>query len=520
MREFATSGRLCLYAAFGYISLMQSDSPRHLTRQRPSRRPSVDACEAVLLALAGPLPPFVQTCTNDDGSCALILGGALRIFRARDALLTLRLRDGDGCWCETTSCDGALLLEPALLMEAALAHAVENALGAADALPPADRAYAQRRLRADLFPAATAERGTRGVRVVRRFLLREVADRAVLRVAGLIFGRTATFRDYNDIVRAGARTLVRVTGETPNLAPLLRGRVRQLACEGGGGADPGIFGAIRHGLVHTDPGMRIAPRDWKWLSHQTRATVEALSRREAVDDGAPLEPIALRLFACADLRRPPASLVALVAPGGALDRALEAMRADSGPARMADLARLVRLAAGEWQRRARSGHSSRFVRDDLGYLIDWWIDESAGRMPAVPPGATYPSLIRRQQRWHQLVIQRYPHLLVRWHSAVTAHEKAGVRVVPLTDSLMLAREGMEMRHCVASYARDCAGGHTRIFALELTGTGECATLELRRRASHWFAGQIKGSCNADVSVAMRAAAERLALRYASAERAR
>ena len=328
----------------------------------------------------------------------LILAGVLRVGHGRDALLTLRLCDGEGRWCETTSFDSALLLEPALLMEAALAHAVENALGAtgADALPPADRAYAQTRLRADLFPAATAERG---VRVVRRLLLREVADRAVLRVTGLIFGRTATFGDYNDIVRAGARTLVRVTGETPNLAPLLRGRVRQLACEGGGGADPGILGAIRHGLVHAGPGTRIAPRDWKWLSHQTRATVEALSRRETVDDGAPLEPIALRLFTYADLRRPPASLVAMLTPGGALDRALEAMRADNGPARMADLARLVRLAAGEWRRRASTGHGSRFVRDDLGYLIDWWIDESAGRMPTVPPGATYPSLIRRQQRW-------------------------------------------------------------------------------------------------------------------------
>ena len=498
---------------------MQSDSPRHITRQRPSRRPSVDACEAVLLALAGSPPPFVQTCANDDGGCVLILAGVLRVGHGRDALLTLRLCDGDGRWCETTSFDSALLLEPALLMEAALAHAVENALGAtgADALPPADRAYAQTRLRADLFPAATAERG---VRVVRRLLLREVADRAVLRVTGLIFGRTATFRDYNDIVRAGARTLVRVTGETPNLAPLLRGRVRQLACEGGGGADPGILGAIRHGLVHADPGTRIAPRDWKWLSHQTRATVEALSRRETVDDGAPLEPIALRLFTYADLRRPPASLVAMLTPGGALDRALEAMRADNGPARMADLARLVRLAAGEWRRRASTGYGSRIVRDNLGYLIDWWIDESAGRMPTVPPGATYPSLIRRQQRWHRLVIQRYPHLLVQWRSAVPAHERAGVRVVPLTDSLMLAREGMEMRHCVASYARDCVGGDTRIFALELTDTGECATLELRRRGSHWFAGQIKGSRNADVSFAMRFAAERLALCYASAERVR
>ena len=75
---------------------------------------------------------------------------------------------------------------------------------------------------------------------------------------------------------------------------------------------------------------------------------------------------------------------------------------------------------------------------------------------------------------------------------------------------MLAREGMDMRHCMANCARDCAGGHTRIFALEPSASGQRATLELRCRAATWFAGRLKGPCNADVSVEMRVAAERLA----------
>jgi hypothetical protein len=114
------------------------------------------------------------------------------------------------------------------------------------------------------------------------------------------------------------------------------------------------------------------------------------------------------------------------------------------------------------------------------------------------------------------MILRSPEYMQMWPSALPAYESAGLRVVPLTDSLMLAREGMEMRHCVASYSRDCVRGDTRIFALEDVDTGERATLELRRRSWVWFAGQIKGACNADVSSRLRVAAERLASRYTAA----
>jgi hypothetical protein len=227
-----------------------------------------------------------------------------------------------------------------------------------------------------------------------------------------------------------------------------------------------------------------------------------------------LDALAVRLFASTASGRVPAALIALAAPGGAVQRALTTLRAE--PARLDDLARLTRLAIDEWRRRAATGASTRHVRDDLGYLIDWWNAEGAAGS-LVPHNATYASLIRRQQRWHQLVILEFPEFLQHWKSAVPAHESAGVRAVPLTDSLMLAREGMEMRHCVASYARDCAAGHTRIFALEATGSGERATLELRRRASLWFPGQIKGPCNGEVSIDMRIAAERIAARYARAD---
>lgn len=472
------------------------------------RRPSPAAAEIVLLALAEAAAPFVQPVA---GAAALVLAGVLRIERLRNGMLSLRGCGADGRWRPQAQADACGLLDPAPLIDLALGLAIGRRIAAAGAQPltSTDRAYVEKRLAADLHPDA---RGAATARAVRRALLDGVVDRAILRPAALVFGRTLSVRDYNDVVRAGAATLARLAGETPNLMPLLQDGVRRHARKGAGPVAPGHVGSLRHALLDGYGQDRFAPRDWKWLSHQARCVVAALLRGDDAAESAQLDIPATRLFAAGGAR-PPATLTALIAPGGALQRALATLGGDD--TRLPDLARLLRLCIAEWRRRAAAGASTRFIRDDLGYLVDWWIAE-AGTAPLVPSNATYASLIRRQQRWHQLVILRYPEHLQQWHSALAAHESAGVRAVPLTDSLMLAREGMDMRHCVASYARDCAAGHTRIFALEATGSGERATLELRRRASLWFAGQLKGPCNGEVSAEMRGAAERIAARYTRA----
>jgi hypothetical protein len=371
----------------------------------------------------------------------------------------------------------------------------------------------QKRIRADLYPDAGNDRTMHAVRSV---LMHDIADRALLRATCLVFGAGASVRDYNDMVRAGAQVLARITGEVPNLAPLLAAQVRRLARKSEPAATLGLMGAARAELLHASSYGRFAKRDWKWLSHQPNSTVRSLLAPAAEDKVASISSLGARLFATAQVTRPPAVMIRLAMPGGALARALEVVRETANDSRLDDLARLVRLATTEWRRRAVQGQSLRFMRDDLAYLIDWWIDLAREGADLIPHNAGWASLVRRQQRWHQMIILRNPEFLLHWQSAVPAHEAAGYRVVPLTDSLMLAREGMEMRHCVASYARDCAAGHTRIFAFESSACGERATVELRRRATHWFAGQVKGPCNADVSPGMRMAADRLASRYAHA----
>lgn len=485
------------------------------------QRPSVAAGEAVLFAMAAARAPFVRIEARPGRrQIALVLGDCVRIRRLADGRLAVTLRDKRGRWRRSADCDGMPLLDATALTKYALMRAVATRLQAAGCGPDfssLDRRYAESRLRADLYPAALAPGS---VRTVRTLLCRAIADRAVLRAACLVFGRATCIADFNDVVLAGADRLTRITSETPNLAPLLGTAVKRFARKGASRIGAGMVGMVRSELMARPAPTGLARCDWKWLSHQPNSVVRRLLKPDTHDGLLHANLPAIRLFAATGVMRPDRVIAVLADAGMALERALGVIAGDSDNARHADLARLLRLALLEAQRRAAVGQSLRFLRDDVAYLIDWWIDEANTSRATIPGNATFASLIRRQQRWHQLIILRHPEFLQQWNSALAAHESGGLRAVPLTDSLMLAREGMDMRHCVASYARDCAGGHTRIFALELTASGERATLELRRRAATWFAGQLKGSCNADVSMEMRIAAEHLAARYTRAWRLR
>lgn len=490
--------------------------PANGVRKAPP--PSRAAGEAVLLALAAARAPLVQLAARADGQPgALILGDSLRIDSLPDHRLAVFTRDPRGHWRRTTRNDDLELLDPGALIERAVQRAIEVCVAAADGdrWSPVDRRYLTQRLHADLYPAAHATGTARSVRLA---LCRGIANRTLLRSACLIFGRGATIADFNDIVLAGAGSLNRITRETPNLAPLLVATVQRHAREGAAPVDHGALGALRRELAARPPPARLARRDWKWLARQPNSMVRRLLKADPDGQDRDAATLAIRLFCATGVRRPNPAIVALADRGQALERALGAIAADASDARLTDLARLLRLALLEAARRAGAGQSLRFLRDDTAYLIDWWIDQSGTGAPLVPVNATYASLIRRQQRWHQLIILQFPEFLQQWQSALAAHENAGLRAVPLTDSLMLAREGIDMRHCVASYARDCGAGQSRVFALELAANGERATVELRRRAGTWFAGQLKGVCNADVTLEMRSAAERLAARYMRAER--
>ena len=497
---------------------------RPVAGARLPRRPSSAAGAVVLLALGAARPAFIEVVQARGGPCALVLAGALRIARDANGRLSVCTRIAGGRWRLAPAFADVPLLDPATLVDMALAQAIDaclHDLGPDWPLTAADRSYARRRMAADLYPDARGERTLRSLWIA---LVRGICDRELLRAASLVFGRTVRIADYNDMARAGAAVLTRITRETPNLAPLLGDPVRRLACAQAGAAGLGLLGELRRALMAPETSAPLARRDWKWLSRQSNSAVRGLFPTVPADAAFATDGLAIRLFAAVQspLRSPrvPALVIGLAAPGGALARSLEVVRESANAGRFDDLARLVRLAVGEWRRRAAQGQSLRFMHDDLTYLLDWWIDQTRAGAAGIPANAGWAALVRRQQRWHQMIILRNPETLQLWSSAVAAHASAGYRIVPLTDSLMLAREGIEMRHCVAGHARDCAAGHARIFSLQCVADGARATVELRRRASYWFTGQVKGPCNAEVAPGMQMATERLAVRYARADAAR
>jgi len=486
-------------------------------KPRSTLRPSAEIGLAVVTALALPRPPFARL-IRERGRTSLELGAALRVLRDGRGRLAVQTRATlNAPWRDAPELEALEVLDTTSLAAHAinhsarthLAHAIELCGLDAAALPAEQKVYAERRLRADLFPPAATPATAHHIRAL---LLGRLLDRQARRPVFLIHGRQASYRDFNEARLAGLPTLARITAETPNLAPLLAPLARSHARKQAAALEAGAIGQLRAALLARPPAERLAPRDWKWLARQPNSVIRRLC---ANTNGAYLlDTLTVRLLAATGETKLPRAILDLDHSGGPLDRALTSLTLTGVPReQFEDLARLLRLLIRETAERVRRGQSLRFLRDDAGYVIDWWLDESTRGRALIEHNATYASLIRRQQRWHQLMILKSPEHLQMWDSALPAHETAALRAVPLTDSLMLAREGMEMRHCVASYSRDCARGDTRIFALEDVETGERATLELRRRSWVWFAGQLKGPCNAEVSLRMRAAADRLAGRY-------
>jgi hypothetical protein len=279
----------------------------------------------------------------------------------------------------------------------------------------------------------------------------------------------------------------------------------------------------------------LTSRAWRWLAQQPVGRVLALVNgtsgaevdepESAQCDATPIIAACNLLAECEPKCEPkcePAPMLLLRALGWApVRRWLQTALPDTRNVRFMRL--IVREAARLAQLPNGKARFAAYLRDDLPYLMDWWVAVHAAigeaHAPvALEPNATYASLVRRQHDWHRDMVERDPSQMLTWASALTTLEIGQVRAQPLTDSWMLAREGMDMRHCVASYAKDCVADSVRIFALEHLPDGERATAELRYRAGHWLAGQVKGVANAEPAPALATAAQLLAQRYTRADR--
>jgi hypothetical protein len=429
---------------------------------------------------------------------------ALEIRRSHSGLLSVH--PATGTWGTALTFP---LFNPAPLMEAACTACAEATIKRLChecdvVLNPQEYALIKRRICAALQDSSDA----RGAPL--RALLR-LLDTDLVRCCAHIFGKDATLEDCNDVLRAGSATLVQLSREAPRLAPLLKPLVMQHARKGERPIDLNAFARIKAGFLSS--GTALTQHHWRWLAQQRNGTVRALIE---MSDSAWPDAARVRLLAAA---RAPVSgpLLSLLKPGGPLARALEEALAHDAQA-WNSLTRLTHLLTKELAQRVAMAHPLRFVLDEFTTLIDWWVamQRSGDKAALIRPATRYATLARRQALWHRRELQHHPVQMLRWQSALSVSRLMGMLVVPLNDSLMLAREGVDMQHCVATYARDCADGRVRIFAVTDLATQERATVELRRSGWDWVTGQIKGRANAAVPARFLRLTEHLRKRYAEA----
>lgn len=123
-------------------------------------------------------------------------------------------------------------------------------------------------------------------------------------------------------------------------------------------------------------------------------------------------------------------------------------------------------------------------------------------------GRTVPALWRRVEAWHRELAKEVRKPPVEWEPAgiggldlEEADPASGRRfhwtIRELHTSRDLTEEGREMRHCVASYARSCAKGHTAIFSMQVEEAGgrhrRVMTIEVQ--TARRIILQARGRCN-------------------------
>lgn len=137
-------------------------------------------------------------------------------------------------------------------------------------------------------------------------------------------------------------------------------------------------------------------------------------------------------------------------------------------------------------------------------------------------GATWRSLRRRSEAWHRSLLIRVDQARdVRWPALLPRLRLGEIEAIELDCGYLLAEEGLEQRHCIASYVNACSSGASRVFSLRRQGR-RMATMELQR--SHdgaWALVQIRGKANSRVTdQALLRAADDVAQHYTERSRMR
>jgi len=181
------------------------------------------------------------------------------------------------------------------------------------------------------------------------------------------------------------------------------------------------------------------------------------------------------------------------------------------------LGRFIRISVKESQIHKKNGTLKNFCSMDFHLCWSWFSRSRQDpddvirlnrrkNLQNVSRNESWESLMRKQRQWHD-EIRNNKEVLVNasWKSLLEESKFDAIKINALTTTKDLQLEGMEMSHCVISYASSCVSGHSRIF--KAVNSSERATIEITSDITkkRWKVSQVRGFNNAKVSTKMEKA---------------
>ena len=363
-----------------------------------------------------------------------------------------------------------------------------------------------------------------------------LVDREILRLTIGYFGHHASFADYNFTVKR-RRDLIAREMETPNLVPLIGKYIKRNAKLKAGRAKlpQNILLLAKAKYV----GAELSPVGWRYFASGNKRSVEKyLEHMWYRGDGEEMlsSEDAINILAETGMKYP-ASFVDWFLE---VRKRIEKLSKDN----RANLIRFIRVAGNESLVNKRRGRVKKFIRSELTLAWDWLLDgdnfdcgpafvTESSILQAVPKNATWRSIMRAQQAWHDgaaerarirreadaLAYEKYIEVrsAISWKSEIDSIEIDGITALPLTTGKDLLLEADEMDHCVDDYIDYCKRGDSRIFRLK--GVDGDATMEIVPSVGkRWKVRQVFGVHNRDAPLHMHVVAKVVAERYTAAVR--
>ena len=322
-------------------------------------------------------------------------------------------------------------------------------------------------------------------------LLHRAYGRDALSTGAALFGRDLKLNAL-PYLQANAHAIVQRIKESPGLAALLQPFVKV------GTPVPADFSVIREPALQRG----LTPQAWRWLSHQSAATVRKLFAFGWTEEAI----FWANLFAEAQAPTRHARLSSDWLEAG----------------RPYGMHRFVPLMAG-WRDAARQQGREQLVRycrllpcrprpEDVmqheGIGVELFLALQSQGFDLLKQGQTWRGLWRKVEANRALRVVEAQTLAAErskgkfrvWTPLLGGIVLRKIDVKELASEHLLIQEGVEMRHCVGGghYAEECSRGECVVFSLTHSVSGAKATLQLVRNPNkpEWRIGQLAGAGNA------------------------